>query len=107
VPAANTDKRSSSDSGSAGAQVADKLQPAPKPVSPKPASGGGAGFFFRNRGGAASTELPSARWAPKLIPKESFAPPTKVEPVPKKVEPVLTKVDPVPTVAKVPDSAVK
>ncbi|KAJ2831793.1 translation initiation factor IF-2 [Coemansia erecta] len=107
VPAANTDKRSSSDSGSAGAQVADKLQPAPKPVSPKPASGGGAGFFFRNRSGAASTELPSARWAPKLIPKESFAPPTKVEPVPKKVEPVLTKVDPVPTVAKVPDSAVK
>ncbi|KAJ2500152.1 translation initiation factor IF-2 [Coemansia sp. RSA 1972] len=43
----------------------------------------------------------------QLIPKESFAPPTKVEPVPTKVESVLTKVDPVPPMAKAPDSAAK
>ncbi|KAJ2119037.1 translation initiation factor IF-2 [Coemansia sp. RSA 720] len=100
VPAANSNKRSSSVSGSVGTQAADKPQPVPVSASPRPASGGGAGFFFRNKGGAASTELPSARWAPKLIPKESFAPPMKVEPVP-------TKVDQVPTVAKVPDYTVK
>ncbi|KAJ2827038.1 translation initiation factor IF-2, partial [Coemansia erecta] len=81
VPAAKPAEKPSSKSEGSDAQVADTSQSEPKPASPKPASGG-AGFFFRNRGAGAATELPSARWAPKLIPQESITPPKKSDSTP-------------------------